>query len=125
MRTLRNARFPPRTGAAILTAPSSPRGRSSVGRALPLQGRCQGFDSPRLHPCFQPSPDSGATLAFVNSDRRLVTAEQLDGMSPNERAAALGEHIVTDLAELPEAFREQVLATGRRLATERDQAAAG
>jgi ABC-type branched-subunit amino acid transport system ATPase component len=26
------------------------RGRSSVGRALPLQGRCQGFDSPRLHP---------------------------------------------------------------------------
>jgi hypothetical protein len=25
------------------------RGLSSVGRALPLQGRCQGFDSPRLH----------------------------------------------------------------------------
>ena len=25
------------------------RGRSSVGRALPLQGRCRGFDSLRLH----------------------------------------------------------------------------
>jgi hypothetical protein len=26
------------------------RGLSSVGRALPLQGRSQGFESPRLHP---------------------------------------------------------------------------
>ena len=25
------------------------RGLSSVGRALPLQGRCQEFESPRLH----------------------------------------------------------------------------
>ena len=32
---------------AILRTPFG--GRSSVGRALPLQGRCQGFDSPRLH----------------------------------------------------------------------------
>jgi hypothetical protein len=65
-----------------------------------------------------------ATLVFVSSDRQLVTAEQLDAMSPNERAAVLTEHLVTDLAELPEAFRERVLATGRRLATERTQAAA-
>ena len=27
------------------------RGLSSVGRALPLQGRSQGFESPRLHKC--------------------------------------------------------------------------
>src|SRR6185312_3984806 len=29
--------------------PDQIRGLSSVGRALPLQGRCQEFDSPRLH----------------------------------------------------------------------------
>lgn len=62
---------------------------------------------------------------FVSSDRQLVTAAQLDAMSPNERAAALGEHLVTDFAELPEEFRERVLATGRRLAIERNEAAAG
>ena len=66
-----------------------------------------------------------ATLAVVSSNRRLVTAEQLDAMSPNERAAALAEHIVMDLDELPEGFRERVVATGQRLATERDQAATG
>lgn len=65
------------------------------------------------------------TLVFVSSDRQLVTAAQLDAMSPNERAAALGEHLVTDFAELPEEFRERVLATGRRLAIERNEAAAG
>ena len=66
-----------------------------------------------------------ATLAIVSSNRRLVTAEQLDAMSPNERAAVLAEHIVMDLDELPEGFRERVVATGQRLATERDQAATG
>ena len=30
-------------------AAENPRGLSSVGRALPLQGRSQGFESPRLH----------------------------------------------------------------------------
>ena len=66
-----------------------------------------------------------ATLAIVSSNRRLVTAEQLDAMSPNERAAVLADHIVMDLDELPEAFRDRVVATGQRLATERDQAATG
>jgi hypothetical protein len=31
------------------THPVMTRGLSSVGRALPLQGRGQGFESPRLH----------------------------------------------------------------------------
>ena len=66
-----------------------------------------------------------ATLAIVSSNRRLVTAEQLDAMSPNERAAVLADHIIMDLDELPEGFRERVVATGQRLATERDQAATG
>ena len=59
-----------------------------------------------------------ARLAVVSSNRRLVTAEQLDAMSPNERAAALAEHIVMDLDDLPEGLRDRVVATGKRLATE-------
>lgn len=59
----------------------------------------------------------------MNTDRELVTAAQLDAMSPNQRAATVAEHIVTDLAELSPAFRDQVLATGRRLVAERTQAA--
>ena len=59
----------------------------------------------------------------MNADRELVTAAQLDAMSPNQRAATVAEHLVTDLAELSPAFRDQVLATGRRLVAERSQAA--
>ena len=59
----------------------------------------------------------------MNTDRELVTASQLDAMSPNERATTVAEHIVTDLAELSPAFREQVLAAGRRLVAERTQPA--
>ena len=46
-------------------------------------------------------------------------------MSPNERAAVFADHIVMDLEELPEGFRERVVATGKRLASERNQAATG
>jgi hypothetical protein len=58
----------------------------------------------------------------VSSNRRLVTAAELDAMSPNERAAVFAEHIVLDLDRLPQSIRDRVVATGRRLATERDQA---
>ena len=34
---------------AAADQPFLKRGLSSVGRALPLQGRSQGFESPRLH----------------------------------------------------------------------------
>ena len=64
-----------------------------------------------------------ATIGSMNTDRELVTAAQLDAMSPNQRAATVAEHIVTGLAELSPAFRDQVLATGRRLVAERTQAA--
>ncbi len=70
-------------------------------------------------------PASARYARRVSSNRRLVTAEQLDAMSPNERAAVLADHIVMDLDELPEGFRERVVATGKRLATERNQAATG
>ena len=58
------------------------------------------------------------------TNRQLVTATELDAMTPNERAATVG-HIVTDLAELPASFRDRVVATGHRLAAERKPAEAG
>jgi hypothetical protein len=47
---------------------------------------------------------------------RVITAEELDGMSPDERAQVVRDHIVTDLDQLPEGFRRRVEATAARLA---------
>mgnify|MGYP001822178606 CR=1 FL=1 len=47
---------------------------------------------------------------------KLLTAEELDAMSPNERAAAFDERIVRDLDELPPAFRTRVMKAGQELA---------
>jgi len=47
---------------------------------------------------------------------RLITAEELDAMSPDERARVVREHVVTDLDELPEDFRRRVETTAGRLA---------
>lgn len=53
----------------------------------------------------------------------LLTADQLDDMTPNERMAAFEQHIVTDLNELPENFRNRITATAERLGKERRAAA--
>ncbi|MGI8806598.1 MAG: hypothetical protein ACR2KK_01845 [Acidimicrobiales bacterium] len=50
---------------------------------------------------------------------RLITAEELDAMSPDERARVVREHIVTDLDQLPDDFRRQVETTAGRLAEQR------
>jgi hypothetical protein len=47
---------------------------------------------------------------------KVITAEELDAMSPDERAQVVREHIVTDLDHLPEAFRQRVETTAARLA---------
>jgi hypothetical protein len=62
-----------------------------------------------------------STLSPVSADRKLVTAAELDAMSPDERAALVSDRIVTDLDELSPELRDRVLATGRRLALERSQ----
>ena len=49
-------------------------------------------------------------------DERTLTAAELDQMSPDERAAALRDRLVTDLDELPKPFRHRVEETARRLA---------
>ena len=50
---------------------------------------------------------------------RLLTAPELDAMTPDQRAAAVGERIVTNLDELPAEFRQRVVDTGARLGAER------
>ena len=51
--------------------------------------------------------------------RRLITAADMDRMSPQERADAIDASLVTNWEDVPEPFRSEVLATahelGRRL----------
>jgi hypothetical protein len=49
----------------------------------------------------------------------LLTAAQLDAMTPNERMAAFEQRVVTDLDALPTEFRNRVTATAERLGQER------
>ena len=49
---------------------------------------------------------------------RTLTAAELDAMSPNERAQALRDRIVTDPSALPSEFRERVEQAARDLGTE-------
>ncbi len=46
---------------------------------------------------------------------RLITAQELDAMSPDERARVVREHVVTDLNQLPDDFRRRVETTAGRL----------
>jgi hypothetical protein len=47
---------------------------------------------------------------------KLVTAEELDQMTPDERAAVVRESIVTDWDDVPADFRRKVEATAAQLA---------
>ena len=47
---------------------------------------------------------------------KVLTAEELDAMSPDERARVVREHIVTDMEQLPDGFRRRVETTATRLA---------
>ena len=44
------------------------------------------------------------------SSERVITAGEMDKMSPNERAAAVTAGTITDVAQLPEAFLSRVEA---------------
>jgi hypothetical protein len=59
------------------------------------------------------------TIRLVRRDQPLLTAAELDRMTPDARAAALAERVVTDLDILPDDFRQRVVETGERLAAQR------
>jgi hypothetical protein len=54
--------------------------------------------------------------ADVGDAPRLISADELDAMSPDERSRVVREHVVTNLDELPEDFRPRVETTAARLA---------
>ena len=47
--------------------------------------------------------------------RRIVTAADMDRMTPLERAAAVDASIVRDWEQVPPAFRREVEETAKRL----------
>ncbi len=47
--------------------------------------------------------------------RRLITAADMDRMSPQERADVIDASLVTNWEDVPEPFRSEVLATAREL----------
>ena len=49
----------------------------------------------------------------------ILSAAQLDAMTPAERAASFDASIITNLDDVPEPFRSKVIATGQRLERER------
>ena len=48
-----------------------------------------------------------------------LSAEELDAMTPDQRARAFRDRIVTDPEELPAEFRHRVFETAKRLGAER------
>lgn len=51
---------------------------------------------------------------------RLITAAELDKMTPDQRAAVFAERTVTNLDDVPEAFRQTIISTAERLSAELD-----
>ena len=49
----------------------------------------------------------------------ILTAADLDAMTPDERADAFERRLVTDFDSLPDEFRERIVATAARLGKER------
>ncbi|MCP3853173.1 MAG: hypothetical protein GY745_07390 [Actinomycetia bacterium] len=51
--------------------------------------------------------------------QETLSAEQLDAMTPDERAQAFRDRIVTDAHELPEDFRRKIYDRAQQLGAER------
>jgi Fic family protein len=54
-------------------------------------------------------------------NRDVLTAAELDELSPSERAQAVRDGVVEDLDQLPGGFRRRVEATARRLSADLNQ----
>jgi hypothetical protein len=50
---------------------------------------------------------------------RIITAAEMDRMTPQERADAVDASIIRDLNEVSESFRAEVMATARMLGEQR------
>lgn len=59
------------------------------------------------------------TVAPMADRHGILSAEELDAMTPDQRARAFRDRIVTDPEEVPEDFRDRVFETAKRLGAER------
>lgn len=59
------------------------------------------------------------------ADREVISAQELDQMTPDQRAELVRASIVTDWDEVPADFRASVEATAAELAEQMDQRPAG
>ncbi len=61
------------------------------------------------------------SVSFVSIPEKNepASAEDLDRMTPDERAALVRARIVTDQDELPQEFRDRIFETARRMSSER------
>ncbi len=57
-------------------------------------------------------------MSQVRADK-VISAEELEAMTPDERHRVLNESIVTDLTEIPAETLERFRARGRQLLEER------
>ncbi len=95
--------------------PIGMRGLSSVGRALPLQGRSQGFESPRLHNVMS------RVMGSHESRHRLQVAPAIGrgflfvAPAPRLSAAAAANILKTLRRSTGEAKRTEPLAADHRL----------
>ena len=87
----------------------------------PLKSKSQGRRAARRavgEPARSKRSSSPGTLDLVAAAPRIVTAQELDDMTPNERVAVFDERIVRNLDDLPSEFRARVEARARQLAEE-------
>ena len=127
-RHVERARDPPRClGLHESRTPSDARpGRRSHRRPL-LPGRPIGPASRRPWLCSRSSSRPGRQGGPVPKDitgHRVLTAEDLDRMTPEERQAAFDARVVTDLSELPAEYLAQLKARAAALAARREAAPA-
>lgn len=54
----------------------------------------------------------------MTQQRKLLTVEELDAMTPAERETAFAERIVGNLDDLPADVRERFMENGRQLSRE-------
>ena len=57
--------------------------------------------------------------AVVAEKRRIITAAEMDRMTPQERADAVDAAIIRDLSDVSDSFRAEIMATAKMLGEQR------
>ena len=55
----------------------------------------------------------------MGDKRKIITAAEMDRMTPQERADAVDASIIRDLNEVSDSFRAEIMATAKMLGEQR------